>query len=148
MNSTIHLIGINHRTAAVEVREKFALTNFCAPDTWAIPTGDGISESLILSKKTGKSICRYISLKQCRKKNAYKEIGTRSSHISPQIFQKAEEKIGVRVTAWARLKPVETEKFLLSPKKMYQQPCQGPAENAGDQPDSQGLAPQGRAVKH
>lgn len=49
MNSTIHLIGINHRTAAVEVREKFALTNFCSPETWAIPTGDGISESLILS---------------------------------------------------------------------------------------------------
>ena len=49
MNSTIHLIGINHRTAAVNVREKFALTNFCAPDTWAVPTGNGISESLILS---------------------------------------------------------------------------------------------------
>ena len=49
MNSTIHLIGINHRTAAVEVREKFALTNFCSPDTWAIPNGEGIRESLILS---------------------------------------------------------------------------------------------------
>lgn len=49
MNSTIHLIGINHRTAAVEVREKFALTNFCSPETWAIPTTNGISESLILS---------------------------------------------------------------------------------------------------
>lgn len=49
MNSTIHLIGINHRTAAVEVREKFALTNFCSPEAWAIPAGEGISESLILS---------------------------------------------------------------------------------------------------
>ena len=49
MNSTIHLIGINHRTAAVEVREKFALTNFCSPETWAIPNGEGIRESLILS---------------------------------------------------------------------------------------------------
>jgi len=49
MNSTIHLIGINHRTAAVEVREKFALTNFCSPETWAIPNGDGLRESLILS---------------------------------------------------------------------------------------------------
>ena len=49
MNSTIHLIGINHRTAAVEVREKFALTNFCSPETWAIPTGGDIGESLILS---------------------------------------------------------------------------------------------------
>ena len=49
MNSTIHLIGINHRTAAVEVREKFALTNFCSPETWAIPNGEGVRESLILS---------------------------------------------------------------------------------------------------
>ncbi len=49
MNSSIHLIGINHRTAAVEVREKFALTNFCSPETWAIPHGEGVRESLILS---------------------------------------------------------------------------------------------------
>lgn len=49
MNTTIHLIGINHRTAAVEIREKFALTNFCSPETWAIPTGGSIRESLILS---------------------------------------------------------------------------------------------------
>lgn len=49
MNNTIHLIGINHRTAAVDVREKFPLTNFCSPETWAILTLDGISESLILS---------------------------------------------------------------------------------------------------
>ncbi len=49
MNSSIFLIGINHRTAAVEVRERFALTDFCSPETWAIPRGEGISESLILS---------------------------------------------------------------------------------------------------
>ena len=49
MNSTIHLIGINHRAAAVDVREKFALTNFCSPETWAIPAGEGVRESLILS---------------------------------------------------------------------------------------------------
>ncbi len=49
MNSTIHLIGLNHRTAAVEVRERFALTSFCSPDTWAISPVNGIRESLILS---------------------------------------------------------------------------------------------------
>lgn len=49
MNSSIFLIGINHRTAAVEVRERFALTDFCSPVAWAIPRGEGISESLILS---------------------------------------------------------------------------------------------------
>ena len=49
MNSSIHLIGLNHRTAAVTVRERFALSGFCSPETWAVPPGDGISESLILS---------------------------------------------------------------------------------------------------
>ena len=49
MNGTIHLIGLNHRTAAVNVRESFALSGFCSPDTWAVPLGNGISESLILS---------------------------------------------------------------------------------------------------
>ena len=49
MQSTIHLIGINHRTAAVEIREQFALTNFCSPETWAVPCDDAVRESLILS---------------------------------------------------------------------------------------------------
>lgn len=49
MDHTIHLIGLNHRTAAVEIRERFALADFCSPETWAVPRGDGISESLILS---------------------------------------------------------------------------------------------------
>lgn len=49
MDHTIHLIGLNHRTAAVEIRERFALADFCSPETWAVPCGDGIAESLILS---------------------------------------------------------------------------------------------------
>ena len=49
MDYNIHLIGLNHRTAAVEIREQFALTNFCAPETWALQPCDAVSESLILS---------------------------------------------------------------------------------------------------
>ena len=49
MNSSIYLIGINHRTAAVEIRERFSLADFCSPESWAVPHGEGISESLILS---------------------------------------------------------------------------------------------------
>lgn len=49
MDHTIHLIGLNHRSAAVEIRERFALTDFCSPETWAVPCGDGIDEALILS---------------------------------------------------------------------------------------------------
>lgn len=49
MDRDIYLIGLNHRTAAVEVRERFALTQHCTPETWAIPCGQGISEALVLS---------------------------------------------------------------------------------------------------
>lgn len=49
MNRTIHLIGLNHRTAAVEIRERFALADFCAPESWAVPCSNGIVEALILS---------------------------------------------------------------------------------------------------
>ena len=33
----------------MEIRERFALTDFCSPETWAVPCGDGIAEALILS---------------------------------------------------------------------------------------------------
>jgi len=49
MDHAIYLIGLNHRTAAVEVRERFALTNHCSPESWAVPTGETVTESLILS---------------------------------------------------------------------------------------------------
>ena len=49
MDREIYLIGLNHRTAAVEVRERFALTQHCAPETWAIPCGADIRECLVLS---------------------------------------------------------------------------------------------------
>lgn len=37
MEQQIYLIGLNYRTAGVEVRERFALTNHCSKDDWAIP---------------------------------------------------------------------------------------------------------------
>lgn len=49
MDRDIYLIGLNHRTAAVEVRERFALTQHCTPENWAIPCSDGVTEVLILS---------------------------------------------------------------------------------------------------
>lgn len=48
MNFQITLAGINHRTAGVSVRERFALTGHCSPETWPLPAGS-IRESLILS---------------------------------------------------------------------------------------------------
>ena len=49
MNCDIVLVGLNHRTAGVDVRERFALVDFCAPDTWAVPCKGNINEALILS---------------------------------------------------------------------------------------------------
>ena len=49
MDCDIVLVGLNHRTAGVDVRERFALVDFCAPDTWAVPCKGNINEALILS---------------------------------------------------------------------------------------------------
>ena len=37
MEQQIFLIGLNYRTAGVEVRERFALTDCCSQENWAIP---------------------------------------------------------------------------------------------------------------
>lgn len=49
MDCDIVLVGLNHRTAAVDVRERFALAAHTDPENWALPTGGAIQESLILS---------------------------------------------------------------------------------------------------
>lgn len=55
MNQQIYLIGLNHKTAGVEIREKFALTAFCDKEHWAVPIRDRETqenrpdEALILS---------------------------------------------------------------------------------------------------
>lgn len=49
MDLHIALVGLNHRTASVDVRERFALADFHSPQTWALPRGGNLSESLILS---------------------------------------------------------------------------------------------------
>lgn len=49
MECDIVLVGLNHRTAAVDVRERFALTRLVDPENWALPVGGSIQEALILS---------------------------------------------------------------------------------------------------
>ncbi len=49
MDCDITLVGLNHRTAAVDVRERFALTCHTDPETWALPVGGAVHEALILS---------------------------------------------------------------------------------------------------
>jgi glutamyl-tRNA reductase len=49
MKRCIHLIGLNHRSAAVDVRERYALAGRCTRDCWAIPREEGVEESFILS---------------------------------------------------------------------------------------------------
>lgn len=45
----ISLIGINHRTAGVDVRERYSLAGSCTPENWAIPVGEAFQETFILS---------------------------------------------------------------------------------------------------
>ncbi len=67
MNRDIILIGLNHKTAAVEVRERFALTAHCSAECWAIPcgkqSGNHIGEALILST------CNRVEILVCGKEN-------------------------------------------------------------------------------
>lgn len=49
MDCEIYLVGLNHRTAGVDVRERFALTNYCDREHWALPCQGAVNESLILS---------------------------------------------------------------------------------------------------
>ena len=49
MDCDIFLVGLNHRTAGVDVRERFALVNHCDPEHWALPCTGAVNESVILS---------------------------------------------------------------------------------------------------
>ncbi|MCR4665805.1 MAG: glutamyl-tRNA reductase [Desulfovibrio sp.] len=49
MDTSIYLVGLNHRTADVDIRERFALTNHCSGETWCIPVTETIRENIILS---------------------------------------------------------------------------------------------------
>ncbi len=54
-------MGLNHKSAAVEIRERFALSAHCTPETWAIPQGNNIGEALILST------CNRVEILACAK---------------------------------------------------------------------------------
>ncbi len=49
MNRNIYLIGLNHKTAPVEIRERFALSAHCGAEGWAMQCEGSIGEALILS---------------------------------------------------------------------------------------------------
>lgn len=49
MDCDIFLVGLNHRTAGVDVRERFALTNHCDQEHWALPCVGAVNEAMILS---------------------------------------------------------------------------------------------------
>lgn len=49
MDLQITLVGLNHRTAGIDVREKFALNDFCSPENWPLPLDGNLRESFIIS---------------------------------------------------------------------------------------------------
>ncbi|MBQ7607690.1 MAG: glutamyl-tRNA reductase [Desulfovibrionaceae bacterium] len=49
MDNSIFLVGLNHKTAGVDIRERFALTDVCNKELWAIPCTESIRENIILS---------------------------------------------------------------------------------------------------
>jgi glutamyl-tRNA reductase len=49
MKQRILLIGISHRGAGVETRERYSLADHCSPESWAVSRTDAVEESFILS---------------------------------------------------------------------------------------------------
>ena len=49
MDNTLVLVGLNHRTAGVDIRERFALAGQCSQDVWAVPCTENVRENIILS---------------------------------------------------------------------------------------------------
>ena len=65
MEQQIYLIGLNYRTAGVEVRERFALTDHCSKDTWAIPlrpSGENDSSETTLDEALILSTCNRVEI--------------------------------------------------------------------------------------
>ena len=63
----IFLVGLSHKTAGVDIRERFALTTLCNKDEWAIPCSPNISENIILST------CNRVEILACGKPGANNE---------------------------------------------------------------------------
>ncbi len=61
MNRNIYLIGLNHKTAPVEIRERYALSAHTSTDTWAMPCNNAVGEALILST------CNRVEILVCEK---------------------------------------------------------------------------------
>lgn len=58
-------MGFNYRTAGVEVRERFALTDHCSKDTWAIPlrpSGENDSAETTLDEALILSTCNRVEI--------------------------------------------------------------------------------------
>lgn len=94
MDYNIHLIGLNHRTAAVEIREQFALTNFCAPETWAIQPCETISESLILSTCNRVEVLAVGPTEKCAQHviNCWSSVcGKTPEELSPYLYHYQDE---------------------------------------------------------
>ncbi len=64
MNRNIYIIGLNHKTAPVEIRERFALSSHCSTEHWAMPCQGAIREALILST------CNRVEILVCEKECA------------------------------------------------------------------------------
>lgn len=89
MDKEIFLIGLNHRTAGVDVRERFALTDFCSPEQWAVPCREGVTETVILST------CNRVEILACGNPNTPEHVlehwacarGHKAEALAPYIYK-------------------------------------------------------------
>ncbi|MBO4368620.1 MAG: glutamyl-tRNA reductase [Desulfovibrio sp.] len=68
MDTNLFLVGLNHRTAGVDIRERFALANQCSKELWAIPCTENVRENIILST------CNRVEIVACGNEKTEEEI--------------------------------------------------------------------------
>ncbi|MBQ7738197.1 MAG: glutamyl-tRNA reductase [Desulfovibrionaceae bacterium] len=84
----IFLVGLNHKTAGVDIRERFALTTLCNKEQWAIPCSPNIHENIILST------CNRVEIVACGNQNSKTELleswasarGSSVDELKPYIY--------------------------------------------------------------
>ena len=89
MKLNLCLIGLNHKTANVNIRERFALSSFCNKENWPLPKDSNI-ESLILSTCNRVELLaagNSTSLKEYLLNNWAKTCNSSVEELLPYIYQ-------------------------------------------------------------
>lgn len=99
------------------------------------------AEGFVAAKDRRHRFGRHIPLKEGGEHNAKEKIRTGRPEVSSQIFQKAEQRIGIGVPVARPVESVKVKKRLVPVEPAHQQPCRNPAEKAGEDANRKAVGP-------